>query len=81
MKQIYSNRERGAGADPGVEFAKHCQKNNGLADPSLITCPEAHIDNNYVVINRALQLSQVESLSSVFKDFAFTINQMYFSNN
>lgn len=46
-----------------------------------MTCPEARVDNNYVLINQSLHPSQVEGLCSVVKDFQFRIKQMYFYNN
>ena len=86
MKQINSNRpgqegEGGGPREPGVAFAKECHRNKALAKPACITCPEAHVDNNYVLINQSLLPSQIEGLCSVFKDFQFHVKQLYFCNN
>ena len=46
-----------------------------------MTCPEAHVDNNYVLINQSLHPSHVEGLCSVFKDFPFRVKQVFLYNN
>ena len=56
MKQINSNRlgregETAGPRDPGIGFAKECHRNKALAKTVCVTCPEAHVDNNYVLIN------------------------------
>jgi hypothetical protein len=74
------SKNRELTGDAELEFAKASKKYGALPEPHLQNCPQ-HVDNNYVIIDKALTEAQIQSISASFKHQSFSPKQIFLSNN
>lgn len=76
-----TQREHNRDSKAQVEFAKSCQRNNGVPMPNVVNNRAGNYDGNFVIVDETLPEGQSFGISDAFKDLVFQVNQICLCNN